>query len=176
VAGRALTPATRLRLGRPLPHQLPDRTIPDHKAINLWSVDIMVYYAQFPVPIHRLEVRRIVLLTLSPLTLAGPFDLHALATPPAFSLSQDQTLQLNPLRCDPKITLLLDMKVTCSNDYFINRRSSRSDPQIAPWSDPQCCRLEQHTSFSTRFSIRAHLLLIVITLRLSHCNNSGLLS
>ena len=35
------------------------------------------------------------LLTRSPLTLAGPCDLHVLATPPAFRLSQDQTLQLN---------------------------------------------------------------------------------
>ena len=37
------------------------------------------------------------LLTRPPLTgiAAGPFDLHVLATPPAFRLSQDQTLQLN---------------------------------------------------------------------------------
>ena len=41
------------------------------------------------------------LLTLSPLTtlsiaqLDGPFDLHVLATPPAFVLSQDQTLQFD---------------------------------------------------------------------------------
>jgi hypothetical protein len=40
------------------------------------------------------------LLTLPPLTilsiaqLDNPFDLHVLATPPAFILSQDQTLQL----------------------------------------------------------------------------------
>lgn len=54
----------------------------------------MVYYAQFPTPIHHLGVRRMLLLTLSPLTLAGPFDLHALTMPPAFSLSQDQTLHL----------------------------------------------------------------------------------
>src|SRR3989442_6372574 len=40
------------------------------------------------------------LLTRSPLTLAGPCDLHVLATPPAFRLSQDQTLQLNFL--DPE--------------------------------------------------------------------------
>ena len=35
------------------------------------------------------------LLTRSPLCIATPFDLHVLATPPAFRLSQDQTLQLN---------------------------------------------------------------------------------
>src|SRR5215211_5686164 len=40
-----------------------------------------------------------VLLTRSPLTTHpkadGPFDLHVLSTPPAFVLSQDQTLQQN---------------------------------------------------------------------------------
>ncbi len=35
------------------------------------------------------------LLTRSPLGIATPYDLHVLATPPAFRLSQDQTLQLN---------------------------------------------------------------------------------
>ena len=34
------------------------------------------------------------LLTRSPLCIATPYDLHVLATPPAFRLSQDQTLQL----------------------------------------------------------------------------------
>src|SRR4028119_110176 len=42
------------------------------------------------------------LLTRSPLGIATPCDLHVLATPPAFRLSQDQTLQLNFLaRADP---------------------------------------------------------------------------
>ncbi len=94
MAGRALTPATRHRLGGPLPRQLPDRTIPAPKAINLCSVEIMGYYAQFPMPIPHLGARWIVLLTLSPLALAGPFDLHALTMPPAFNLSQNQTLHL----------------------------------------------------------------------------------
>ena len=35
------------------------------------------------------------LLSRSPLGIATPCDLHVLATPPAFRLSQDQTLQLN---------------------------------------------------------------------------------
>jgi hypothetical protein len=42
-----------------------------------------------------------VLLTRSPLPSSiatrGPFDLHVLSTPPAFALSQDQTLQLSEL-------------------------------------------------------------------------------
>ena len=55
----------------------------------------MGYYRQFPTAIPHLWVRSIALLTRPPLALAGSFDLHALAMPPAFSLSHDQTLQLN---------------------------------------------------------------------------------
>ena len=58
----------------------------------------MEYYRQFPAAIPHLGARSIVLLTLSPLTLAGSLDLHALTTPPAFNLSQNQTLQLKS--CD----------------------------------------------------------------------------
>ena len=46
-----------------------------------------------------------VILTRSPLTHpqgAGPFDLHVLSTPPAFVLSQDQTLQKNQTQATPR--------------------------------------------------------------------------
>lgn len=54
----------------------------------------MEYYRQFPIAILHLRVRSIALLTRPPLTIAGTYDLHALAMPPAFTLSHDQTLQL----------------------------------------------------------------------------------
>ena len=57
----------------------------------------MAYYPQFPATIRHLRVHSIVLLTLSPLALAGTFDLHVLAMPPAFNLSHDQTLRLSSL-------------------------------------------------------------------------------
>jgi hypothetical protein len=65
----------------------------------------MEYYREFLPAILHLGVHSIALLTLSPLTLAGSFDLHVLAMPPAFNLSQDQTLHLiffyptDTLRC-----------------------------------------------------------------------------
>ena len=62
----------------------------------------MEYYPQFPATILHLGARSIVLLTLSPLALAGSFDLHVLAMPPAFNLSHDQTLQL--ISVDPSRT------------------------------------------------------------------------
>ena len=54
----------------------------------------MGYYRQFPDAIPHLGVRSIALLALSPLVPKHAFDLHVLAMPPAFNLSQDQTLQL----------------------------------------------------------------------------------
>ncbi len=57
----------------------------------------MKYYRQFPAAILHPGVRSIVLLTRPPLDLAVPYDLHALATPPALNLSQDQTLQLKSI-------------------------------------------------------------------------------
>ena len=55
------------------------------------------YYPGFPRAILDLGVRRNVFLALSPLYLSRrtfALDLHVLAIPPAFNLSQDQTLQL----------------------------------------------------------------------------------
>ena len=43
-----------------------------------------------------------VLRTRSPLGIAAPFDLHVLGTPPAFVLSQDQTLHRDQKRPRPK--------------------------------------------------------------------------
>ena len=43
------------------------------------------------------------LLDRSPLTLAGPFDLHTLGAPLAFVLSQDQTLHEKSPQQQPKL-------------------------------------------------------------------------
>ena len=59
----------------------------------------MRYYPKFPWAIPLLMVRSYALLTRPPLaihciaTVLLPFDLHVLSMPPAFNLSQDQTLQ-----------------------------------------------------------------------------------
>ena len=136
MAGRALTPATRLRLGGPLPRQLPDRSIAAPKAPKLCSLEIMGYYAQFPMPIPHLGARSIPLLTLPPLDLAIPFDLHVLAMPPAFNLSQDQTLHLiflaGPLR---------------------NRLASRKRRPVAPQSVARSRRVAQAYGLSA-FDLR----------------------
>ena len=106
MADHPLRPATDRRLGEPLPHQQANQTqaVPKaHKALirrphavldtvsgaypSLWGTFLRVtqpsatrvlpHYVQ--IIKHRVE--------------ALPFDLHVLGTPPAFILSQDQTLQ-----------------------------------------------------------------------------------
>ena len=54
----------------------------------------MRYYSQFPEAIPQRRARSHALLTRPPLTPKGALDLHVLGLPPAFVLSQDQTLKL----------------------------------------------------------------------------------
>ena len=82
------------RLGEPLPHQLANPTRADLLPINLSSEEHIRYYSQFPEAIPKQKVRSHALLTRPPLTPKDPFDLHVLGLPPAFILSQDQTLKL----------------------------------------------------------------------------------
>src|SRR5690606_38130586 len=52
------------------------------------------YYPKFPWAIPYHWVGSHALLTRLPLSIAGALDLHVLGLPPAFVLSQDQTLKL----------------------------------------------------------------------------------
>ena len=67
--GHALTPANHLRLGEPLPHQLPNSKQTAPRAINLWSGDIIRYYSRFRMAIPDPWVRIYSLLSLSPLSI-----------------------------------------------------------------------------------------------------------
>ena len=66
-------------------------------AINLSPMGLIRYYPKFPwaIPYHWEGSHA--LLTRLPLSIAGAFDLHVLGLPPAFVLSQDQTLRLKVL-------------------------------------------------------------------------------
>ena len=106
MADRPLRPATRRSLGRPLPHQLADKSRAHPTAQRHFlerSCDpsrISGINPGFPGLSRSVGQVTHVLLTRSPLrhTSGLPLryaslDLHALGTPPAFILSQDQTLQ-----------------------------------------------------------------------------------
>ena len=111
VAAHPLRPATRHRLGGPSPHQQADRPRahppPKHPKMKLSRPGPCgpAGTPRISRPFKQLSRSRgqvtHVILTRSPLNpppkkRAGPFDLHVLSTPPAFVLSQDQTLQTKP--------------------------------------------------------------------------------
>jgi hypothetical protein len=102
VAGRPLRPATRRSLGRPSPHQQADRPRAHPPPKNFPTPTMRQALISGIRPrfqgLSRSEGQVAhVLLTRSPLihpaSWASPFDLHVLSTPPAFVLSQDQTLR-----------------------------------------------------------------------------------
>ena len=93
MADRPLRPATDRRLGRPLPHQQANRTQATPKAHHCFvPQDICGISPSFPglsptsghIPTRYSPVRR---------CHCWPRDLHVLSMPPAFALSQDQTLR-----------------------------------------------------------------------------------
>jgi len=102
VPDRPLRPGTRRSLGEPLPHQQADRarTNPSAAAYatftlaRLWGINPS-FPGLFPTEGHVIHV----LLTRAPLNHSSittkmiPCDLHVLNTPPAFVLSQNQTLR-----------------------------------------------------------------------------------
>ena len=116
VTGRPLRPATRQSLGEPLPHQLADRPRAPQKAVACATFDFgkmsplitCGINSAFAGLFHTWRQMIYVLRTLSPLSIrniATPhtsLDLHVLSTPPAFVLSQNQTLRKkiteNPVR------------------------------------------------------------------------------
>jgi hypothetical protein len=105
VAGRPLRPATRHRHGGPLPRHLADRPRAHRKTYCYFSFRAMPPLATCGInspfgelsPIFRQIAH--VLRTRAPLnkvciaTNLVSFDLHVLSTPPAFVLSQNQTLR-----------------------------------------------------------------------------------
>jgi hypothetical protein len=98
------------RLGRPLPHQLPNPTRANPLAINLSPEGHIRYYSQFPEAIPYQRAYSHALLTRPPLDPKVSLDLHVLGLPPAFVLSQDQTLKLK----HPKM-FLTERPCTSSN-------------------------------------------------------------
>ena len=109
MAVHSLKPATDRRLGKPLPYQLANQTRVHPIAINLSKNRhaAVPYYAVLAVvsnccpplwgrlPTRYSPVRHSVTYIFPPKSSAvcASFDLHVLSTPPAFILSQDQTLK-----------------------------------------------------------------------------------
>ena len=120
MAVQPLSPATDRRLGEPLPHQLSNRTRAHLTAINLWcqgdaspalhAVLAVVSNCCPPLKGRFLTryspVRHCPLLQLDESSFHRfSFDLHVLSTPPAFVLSQDQTLYKSYLNDRSRLNL-----------------------------------------------------------------------
>ena len=104
MAGRPLSPAIRLRLGGPLPRLLADRTrvplLPDC-SFHLSAYAVLASVSKCCPPAgdrsSRVTHPSATWLYSKQASYITPFDLHVLGTPPAFVLSQDQTLRLIPV-------------------------------------------------------------------------------
>ena len=124
MTGRPLRPVTDRRLGRPLPYQLanptwahliaPGLAVPGFPLSGVCGIN-PAFAGLSPTTWTCSDA----LLTRSPLAArvapALPLDLHVLGLPPAFTLSQDQTLQLKFLAspADVRPRLL----VACVSNY-----------------------------------------------------------
>ena len=135
MAVRPLRPATDRRLGEPLPHQPANRTRAHPLPINLWHslhVKKMHYEVLLEVSLGYPSVRgrlptRYSPVRRCPLThsseesfVSFPLDLHVLGTPPAFILSQDQTLDKNRISTDfhPFISFLTRTLTFCKYPFL----------------------------------------------------------
>ena len=128
MADQSLNPATHRGLGRPLPHQLSNQTQAHPQPINLWQTLHVkcLYYgvliivsngyppAEGRLPTRYSPVRRFPLLQSTEVSIMSfSLDLHVLGTPPAFILSQDQTL--NDMVSKPfRVQILLILTQTLS--------------------------------------------------------------
>ena len=119
MADHPLKPAMDRRLGRPLPHQLPNPTRANPMAINLSPEGHIRYYSPFPVAIPYHRVYSHALLTRPPLPPKRALDLHVLGLPPAFVLSQDQTLKLKSC-----FQLILDVRTSAHRPVVQTGQSS----------------------------------------------------
>ena len=150
MADRPLRPATRRCLGEPLPHQLADRPrdppeAPEHfltrpcdpvGASGISPSFLGLFQSSGQVS-H-------VLLTRSPLThvtrRSSAFDLHVLGPPPAFVLSQDQTLRRNlgpapPKRFRPSNQWCDSSRRGCRREFEADRDTNPVRPgTVQGWS------------------------------------------
>ena len=134
MAGQSLNPATDRRLGRPLPHQLSNQTRAHLSAINLWyqgDAPSAHYAVLAEVSLCCPPLKGRLLTRYSPVrhcprtqlsensVIRFSFDLHVLGTPPAFVLSQDQTLNKMVLKRLFQADSIIPSSI-CSSNYSRN--------------------------------------------------------
>ena len=93
-----------------------------------------------------------VLRTRSPVTLAGPRDLHVLSTPPAFVLSQDQTLQECLIKLSRTTLSTLSLVLSVDSVVRITEMFGLNSPPCPERTQDQRVRLA-HPDSQIRLSI-----------------------
>ena len=120
-----LRPVIDRGLGEPLPHQLPNRTRATPKADKSFNPKIIcgisypfgqLFLTLGHVPTRYSAVRRSSAGSKLPLL---PLDLHVLGAPPAFILSQDQTLHKSVSVSKHKTLINIDDDRTYLKDRFL---------------------------------------------------------
>src|SRR5262249_27021536 len=135
---RPLRPATRRRLGRPSPHQQADRPRAHPRPKNFPPPPMPARVISGISPRFRglSQVQGRLLTCYSPVRRSStpeeafPLDLHVLSTPPAFVLSQDQTLQQKP------------------ESDLTNRQNTQTKTSTG-YKQAPCCVLKQPTHTAT---------------------------
>ena len=146
MAVHPLRPATRRRLGEPLPHQLADRARappPAHLCFNLSAYGVLASASRRCPPLKD-SFSCCTHPSATPYAtpcyhfMTPSFNLHVLRTPPAFILSQDQTL-----------SYLLHSDSSTNSQYpqYIPRRASlvtSSSLYGSPVNLSMCCAQNTH--------------------------------
>ena len=148
VAGQPLSPAIRLRLGGPLPHQLTDRTrvspLPDRSFyLSAYGVlaDVSISCPPVQDKSSRVTHPSATMNVLKQALLHSPFDLHVLSAPPAFVLSQDQTLRLI-------LSLFLTRRLRCAACAALSDSFFLKGPGV---SSGLACAFAFRNTFSSSF-------------------------
>ena len=122
MADHPLKPAIDHRLGQPLPNQLANLTWAAPSAINLSPSGLMRYCSSFPRNIPHSRSRSHALLTRALLHIAMAFNLHVLGLPPAFVLSQDQTL-----------IFIITQKPSCASFHYLLKVLTETTTKTLPY-------------------------------------------
>ena len=88
----------------------------------------MRYCSKFPWYIPHSRVGSYVFRTRSPLEIAPPLDLHVLGIPPAFNLSQDQTLHFKVEEMSIVALTMLALLLTLNDVFHYARESHQKRP------------------------------------------------
>ncbi len=172
VGGHPLRPPTRRRLGRPLPYQLADGTQVPPKVDRSFRHPALTRTSTWGIssPFELLspasgQVTH-ALLTRSPLTNIAtcPFDLHVLGTPPAFILSQDQTLRKKHAPYIVRFVSFRPLELSGLSSHFASTRSSGSSAwAVSSSSVSPAPRLPLFTPFPiTPQLLRSRFLVLLI--------------